>query len=1313
MAVKLNEKQLLAVEAKNNQDVIISAGAGSGKTATLSEKIFHMVDSEDELVNVEPSQLLVLTFTKNAAHEMKERILRIFKSNNSPKAKKMLSSHVQTFDSFSSYLVTSNASALGISDKINNLSEMVLKTKEKEFLDEIFEESYSDPILKDRMIKSFYKFNLQNDDNSKKDVLFVYDKLSNMLPKYRENFIKSYDEVFYSKEMFDEIWQKANMDKKTSLINCLRYCSYISEHQSSLESETFNYEAIVSSLKSNIAFTKSLTDISLGTDKVLSQFVDNLVEFLLNVGDENLYPELFRFKEENSGFFNKRYTDKSTCKADISIVHKLKEEFKLATQFSLGKDELYNRWFSLKDDVHLLIDLAEKLRLRIEDYKKKTNSYTFSDISAMALKLLTEPQYENIAESLREEFRYIMVDEYQDTNDVQEIFLASLMMPRKDGGRAHLFCVGDAKQSIYGFRNSNVALFNKRIVDYKISENEDVTKAEHFVIDMNTNYRSAKEVLDDINYLFDYYMTVDHGDIKFTDKLQQLIPGQKSNGERRLGYGIKRITYSKVNNEKKSDSVKNECACIIQDIMKKMSENPERKYSDFCILTRTKSKFSVYQKMFQEAGIPLNNNVRTNLRGVDAIIVLQSLISLLDWKINHSQKVDYRHLFASVARSYAFEYTDQQLYDILTYKDEKGNESNDRLFTDPLMVKIDNFSKNHLRSSFDTIFVNLINEFSIVSKLYKVGDYEDNVNKIESLYQIALNSIAVGEGLKDFVELFKNINKYDLQMDTDTIIQEDDAVDLMTIHASKGLERKIIYLPVSCNELSKGNQMSKPDISYSDEYGFILPDYGYNPDNVSFDLKCGNEIPDSYPYKTLPALLMKNDRKDPERDEQVRLVYVALTRAKDAIYIVGNDPSSEKADKSSENLYGMLNTAPHVELLTDNIISLVDKSENAGLLDKYYYYASLIRSFEMPLTLDDFESKDQFENYHKVGEEYILETLKELLHSVEEELLQMIFDKYGPEFIYRDFTPDELIRLKSLDSSIHSVKDYLDKLQAAFLEEVDEADEDEVNETLENVPGIDEMETILNDFLIGMRNEDIDKMGVVHPANAKKDEKHKLYINAMVKCITFDKFEDCEIYYKDYSNGDKYLDQHEHLNKIEEIKFQNAVKPIFTLPAKEKIDDAEIEFKERVKLRASHVSLNDEDNDVEAAKARGTRYHRLMELTNFTTRDTSFIKNEKDRKLVDSVLKLSLFDGITEENVKKEFSYYDEARLTNGSIDLLIEKDGRFLILDYKTTDIEPLYYDDQLNVYQENVCRIFNVTPDKVDKCLLSLTTRKLRFVK
>lgn len=1326
-----NINQQKAIDATSLEDVIVSAGAGSGKTFTLSLKIYEMVKRGD----IKPSELLVLTFTNNAAHEMKERIIRQFRENNSPFADEMVSSHIQTFDSFSLYLVSKYAGRLHLSDKISNMDESILTAKKREFLDEIFSRHYK--FDKERMKRVLVKYNLIDDKKSKDVVLDLYDRLDSMLLKDRDDFIKNYESRYLSRDNYDRMRHQYADTLRDEIKVALCLSDYYDGRDQKLkdgfkDGDDSDLYLKIRALDNIDSFKEDYKNCSY-TDKFIPPVYEELVQVLNSNDDDTLFSFLQTAKSKYPDFFNGRKGSKIESKlARKSLSSVLTPESILL----LDKEKDYQRLLDQKEDVMLFLEMEEELRGMVSEYERRSNCFTFSSISAMALRLLEEEEFSDIADDIREEFHFIMIDEYQDTNDLQEAFLSALMKERKsDKGRAHLFCVGDAKQSIYGFRNSNVALFNKRIEEYS-SESK-----EHYVIAMNTNYRSQKAVLDDINYIFDRYMTKDHGDIHYLDPLQQLVSGRggEKDMERKDGFGIKRLLYPVVRKETGRDRKRNECLAIIADIKKRIEtetiqdKNGPRKmqYSDFCILVRTKGGYSIYQQLFKENGIPLNNIAKSDLKSIDPILVIQSLVTLLDARMNHHE-ADIYHLFASIARSYIYRYDDDKIYQLITYKEERDGvmtRSLRLIYEDEILKTMDNFIAEHKGDSFDHIYVDLLNTFHIIDKLYLIGNVEDNVSKIESLHQMIINGENMQEGLSEFVLRFHNMDKYKVVLSSDTLIQQENAVDLMTIHASKGLEREIVYMPVSFNNRSTTPTMTKPDYDFSLEYGILLPDYaGFGKEDVDDSLPY---IPSDYPYLTMPYFLYKRKDKDPERDEHVRLVYVALTRAKNALVIVGNPADSEKTARKNENLYGMLSYIPHVKKFTPNVIPYIQKYCSAKQIERYESFVKAVMDFNMKYNSSDFKKENDFKYYQGVGQ-YLKETLASNLDDLMNQMLKVVYDALKSQYEYTDFTLDQLARMYTLDETIHTFDDFLNKIKSKKDEIVDE-DDDEENDNNDGDDAIaddeidmddtslskEEWEEKLKEFSNLLKGEDASLLPYKNNDGTKEEKAIKLSVG-LLPYYLFLETSSSQMSEISYFKENEYPDLHEMIS-LSSVNGKKSADIFFDDPSLDKTingldrmdkSDVEVQLEKKEHQRAS-MSLKDEDDDVLQALERGIRLHRYMELVSFTTRDTSFIKKETDRRKIDYILSIPLLKHVDESMVRKEYTYYDEELSTYGSIDLLIIHDDQYTIVDYKTSNIDHVEYDRQLKVYRDNISKIFHVDNSHIKMILLSLKDGKTREVK
>lgn len=1314
-----NDEQNQALENPIDINLLISAGAGSGKTKTLSEKVMLLIEQ-----GLKPSELLVLTFTNNAAHEMKGRIISKF-IDRKDIAYELTSAHIQTFDSFSQYLVSSYSNRLKIAEQFSIINEDVLNTKKKEFLDQVFDEYYSKNYQK--LFKTLVKFNLRDDKQSKAIVYDLVEQIEKLNKEEKDILLNHYEEYYLSKEFFNSNIHELVKEAKDIIKNNIYYAYFIEKHFEEIDEVDINKLEKTFSNKNN--FEIDLNIISFIDEKITYPLFIKLRE-LLSLDDYDFIDKVKSFQEDNKTLLPKTLSKKDYDDKKAMVAYPLLKELVTTVnaklKFIQNLDELdneYNKILYFKDDISLYLEMAKKVLKKIEDYKRITNSYTFFDISNMALSLMVDEEYEDIAEEIRSRFKFIMVDEYQDTNDMQEAFINSLLKVNKKSERSHLFCVGDAKQSIYAFRGSNVELFRNRQEKYI---KEDGSKA----LPMNKNYRSGKRLLLDINSIFDYYMTLNHGSIsysKFSESLQYddeinlyNIPYEH--------FGVHRITsISSINNDNYPDGAKIwEARAIASDIKNKVknqfliSERTSKgnvtrpaKYKDFCILVSKKSSVDIYQKVFQEFGIKLNCSIKNNLNEIDAITLIQSLLSLMNYLLEDKLTDPYAaHLFASIARSYIYEYSDQKLFDLLY--DTSEPKQYFLMNNDPIMNDLTNFVNNHLSTPFSKTFLDLIDEFKIIEKLYKIGNVDDTISKIESLYQIALSEERSGEGIKEFIRLMDNIKKYDLDLSSESLYQVEDAVDLMTIHASKGLEKKIIYMPVSYNSINKGDTRNKPDYTFSKKLGILLPYYNYHFSNLPLE----DALKENFSKFTINDLLYHqlDEEKKIIKDEHVRLFYVALTRAENMVFIVGDlkdiKDNNIKVERNSDSLYGMLSYMPYYPQLNEQYINNMIK---LGVIsnddyNSYLTYVSYMKNIKKSLTNDDLSSED-YDRYYYLWREYYQNKIYKKIIDIVNKIERDLFNYYYPKFInINDY--DELAKLfASYFYHDDNAKNINDLINHKSNNNDDNEEEDNDINIIVNKDNVIELLDRFKEVITTGQGVDFLNIKITKSLESSmfNDEYPSTPIGLTPYLINlFAKYFDnvATIKYlsfkrNDYEDKVYRYDYRKDLNNKIDKKITD-LKPL-------NIDDSKIIFDTKIHQKASKSTINEEDLPIQEVLDYGTYLHRLMELTDFINKDTSFIKNSNDRKIIDEVMKLDIFKDLSSSTIYKEYGYYDDNLLTNGFIDLLIKKDDKYIIVDYKAKHILDDAYINQLHIYRDNVSRLFNVTKDNIEMYLLSLIDHKL----
>ena len=448
MATDFNKKQLEAINSSVNKDVLVSASAGSGKTEILSQKIYKVL-VEDK---IKPEEILVLTFTNKAAYEMKQRIIKTVKSqsNDITLASKLLSAHIQTFDAYSMYLVKTYASRLNLPSNIQIIDSEQINLLKHQFLDDYIKTSLENK--DEKMISLVSKEDSFSFSSTKELLIEIYDKLYS-LSEEEINIVKDItlnsDDNFYFDKFKDYI---NNYVGKNYLLPLTIYI-----YNNIRNSEDISYDSTINS------FIKKFNNCT--NDDLLKYCKDNacldswsndlrriyldIIELVRKVSYNSLTSDFVSPLTKRGTKDNpKPSEEKRSILGDIgknySYLYKL---------ISSGIEAQLHSINLVKNDIKYIFEICDKLKNKIDEYKKFSNSFEYKDISSFAIKLF---DINEVKEELENKFKFIIVDEYQDTNDEQEKFIS------KQAKKAHLFLVGDAKQSIYRFRGSKVELFNKR-----------------------------------------------------------------------------------------------------------------------------------------------------------------------------------------------------------------------------------------------------------------------------------------------------------------------------------------------------------------------------------------------------------------------------------------------------------------------------------------------------------------------------------------------------------------------------------------------------------------------------------------------------------------------------------------------------------------------------------------------------------------------------------------------------------------------------------------------------------------------------------
>ena len=797
---KWTEEQMLAI-VKGNTNIIVSAGAGSGKTAVLTQRVITNLKKGMHI-----NELLILTFTNNAAMEMKTRIKKAILEDDEIKneAKLTDSADITTFDAYVLSLVKKYHYLLNLDSDITLIDSSIIKKKKKDFIEEIFDELFTQK--NEKFIKFVTDFGTKNARQTKKTILNL-DYSFDLITK-KEDYLNNYIESYYNKNNLDNLFHQFEntlLKRVESIKNLLLNLSF--------EVDSDYYDKIYKTLEPLLK-SSNYQEIRSNLDFKLSP--------LRNASDKAKY-----YKEQ---------------------ISKIIKDLKSLTEFheQILKDDL----LKTKEYAEVIIEILLKLTQKVNAYKFEYQVFEFNDISKFALEILDKN--EDIRNELKNYYKEIMIDEYQDTSDVQEQFIKYIE-------NNNVYMVGDIKQSIYRFRNANPDIFKIKYDAYKEGKNG-------FKIDLNKNFRSRGEVLDSINQIFNHIMDDNIGNANYI-KEHQLIFGNNTfieEGNNNYNNNLEIYNYLPDPNFTKEEM---EAFIIANDIKKKVTSNYEVfdktlrpcKYSDFCILIDRTTAFDTYKKIFDFLNVPINIYKDDNIMISDETSLINNIIKFIINIKNNKFNETSRFCFASIARSYLYQLDDQTIYD--TISQNKINESE-------IYEIAYNISKNLDSLSNEEIIKKIIYDYKFYDKMIIAGNLNyrsiilDNlINKFKELNKVNMTIYEVNDYLDSLINDEESIK-------IPALLNKNDSVTITNIHKSKGLEYKICYFPSLHKEFNLMDLNNR--IIFNTKFGLIIPNYdnGFKSTFVNF--------------------LNKETYIKDEISERIRLFYVALTRAKEKMIMVTN-----------------------------------------------------------------------------------------------------------------------------------------------------------------------------------------------------------------------------------------------------------------------------------------------------------------------------------------------------------------------------------------------------------------------------------------
>ena len=906
---KWTDEQQQAIDTRKC-NLLVAAAAGSGKTAVLVERIIKIITNEENPVDID--KLLVVTFTSAAAAEMRERIAAAIskaleKNPNSKNLQKQLTllsrANITTMHSFCLDVIKNYFYTIDLDPSFRIADETEITLMKNEIIEDIFEELYEED---NEYFKGLVEaYSTAKDDEKLKDIILNLYKFSMSGPWPESWLIEKAEEFNINtlEELDKTKWVEILKDNIRVEVE-----GFINMYHKAIEliSDTEGLEAYLDTFRGDLECLENVYEsLNYGLSEIYAALNGVVFTKLKTVRKSAVF-------DENAQGTVKSIRD--TVKKKVKSL--IEDSFTFTPEESLqGIKDVYPY---MKELSRITLDFLDKFN----EKKREKNLLDFNDLEHLCLKILIDRDENNniipsgVAEHFKEFFDEVLVDEYQDSNNVQETIID--LVSRKNSDDPNVFMVGDVKQSIYRFRQAKPELFLDKYSRYPLASGGKERK-----IQLYKNFRSRDEVLRGVNFIFKMVMSNVVGELEYTDDEAlhlgaTFLENQEEDSE--VGGSIELHIIDKSGNEAEEvveeelqeseeeevDAISLEAKLVSKRIKelfevkdgkrfkvfdKETKEYRDVKYKDIVILLRaTKNWSEIFLDELGAEGIPVYADTGSGYFESIEIRTIMSLLKIID---NPLQDVP----MIAVLKSPIMGFTAEELSEIRLLNKEKYfyeiiKDIYDEKYevSDTLKAKCNKVISDLEKWRNKTIYTP-IDEF--IWYLYMDTAYYGYVGampngtlrqaNLKILFQRAKQYESTSfKGLFNFITFINKLRKSSGDMGSAKILGEnEDVVRIMSIHKSKGLEFPIVF---TCG---MGKQFNLMDLSNSILFHEEL---GFGPDFVNLNNRNS--------YSTLAKEAIKKRIRLETLSEEMRILYVAFTRAKEKLIITG---ATRDLDKSIKN----------------------------------------------------------------------------------------------------------------------------------------------------------------------------------------------------------------------------------------------------------------------------------------------------------------------------------------------------------------------------------------------------------------------------
>ena len=899
----LTEEQKAVIDIRN-KNLLVSASAGSGKTFVVVKRIVTRVVEDYQDID----KMLVVTFTNAAALELKERLISelhdVMKKTTDTKQKshirKQLTyinrANICTIHSFCLSVIKANFYKLNIDPNVITIEENKSRIKIVECINDLLDEEYKENTT------SFSKIlDVFNEDKLIEVIYNLYDFSKNMISpdEWLELCLKEYNineqevtdltDLFFGKEcvrIIKEIVQLM-MIETDEMIQKINGIDEFEPRRKAFCSIYDNLQEINNCDKYEDVFNKL-------------KLLDALPRFSrINSDNEELKGETSNLKK--------------------NISKKIEQISNIAYK---NTKEIISDLNNMSKEVAWLVCFIQKLNHKYSEIKRENGWIDFSDYEHLTLQVLAD---ENVRSQYTQKYSEIYIDEYQDTSEIQEKILSLISKGN------NVVMVGDVKQSIYSFRNAEPRIFNSKYDSFS----ENIESENNVKIILSTNFRSRREVIDSINYIFYKVMSMDVGQCAYTNKefltygKGYNTPDNSKNESRENQYiteidvvdtsvSDSNVEYEVMDSEENPvdayiddlGSTQKEATYVakkIKDLMssdfqvydKKNKLTRKCRYSDIVILMRSvSSSAETYEQILKSENIPVFSDVATSFYNGQEVGLILAFLKVLD---NYYDDISLVSIMYSIMGGFSLD-------EITIIKNHsKQDYFYDNLLSFALQDNGKEVEKNSALEKEDhtlvqkvKTFLELLKRFNIYLKTYSISEVISKIYEETGIY-LAISLEELGKqkcaNLDALIEITKKLEKDEITTlyeyikyienmkkkqsksnDTPKLLGEnEDVVRIMTIHKSKGLEYPIVIL--ACAN-------KKYNITDTKEIMILDKNVGMGLDIYDYDMNIS--------YPSVIKQIIKNKIKDDILSEELRLLYTAMTRAKEKLIIVAAMNNFEK-----------------------------------------------------------------------------------------------------------------------------------------------------------------------------------------------------------------------------------------------------------------------------------------------------------------------------------------------------------------------------------------------------------------------------------